>query len=87
MRYEDLIGIETPIKYKFQNKMIPELVEIIRDYLFKNLNKLDLYLSENITVDNLLRYLVTIDELKNNYDLSIGDILKEIIKFVEDSND
>ena len=87
MRYEDLIGIETPIKYKFQNKMIPELAEIIRDYLFKNPNKLDLYLSENITVDNLLRYLVTIDELKNNYDLSIGDILKEIIKFVEGSND
>ena len=83
MRYEDLIGIETPI----ENKMIPELVEIIRDYLFKNPNKLDLYLSENITVDNLLRYLVTIDELKNNYDLSIGDILKEIIKYVEGSND
>ena len=87
MRYEDLIGIETPIKYKFQNKMIPELAEIIRDYLFKNPNKLELYLSENITMDNLLRYLVTIDELKNNYDLSIGDILKEIIKFVEGSND
>ena len=87
MRYEDLIGIETPIKYKFQNKMIPELAEIIRDYLFKNPNKLDLYLSENVTIENLLRYLVTIDELKNNYDLSIGDILKEIIKFVEGSND
>ena len=87
MKYEDLIGIETPIKYKFQNKMIPELAEIIRDYLFKNPNKLELYLSENITVDNLLRYLVTIDELKNNYDLSTGDILKEIIKFVEGSND
>lgn len=87
MRYEDLIGVETPIKYKFQNKMIPELVEIIRDYLFLNPNKLDLYLSENITLDNLLRYLVTIDELKNNYDLSTGDILKEIIKFVEGYND
>ena len=87
MRYEDLIGIETPIKYKFQNKMIPELVEIIRDYLFINPNKLNLYLSENVTIENLLRYLVTIDELKNNYDLSIGDILKEIIKFVEGFND
>ena len=87
MRYEDLIGIETPIKYKFQNKMIPELVEIIRDYLFINPNKLDLYLSENVTIENLLRYLATIEELKNNYDLSIGDILKEIIKFVEGSND
>lgn len=87
MRYEDLIGIETPIKYKFQNKMIPELVEIIRDYLFINPNKLNLYLSENVTIENLLRYLVTIDELKNNYDLSIGDILKEIIKFVESSDD
>ena len=64
MRYEDLIGIETPIKYKFQNKMIPELVEIIRDYLFINPNKLNLYLSENVTIENLLRYLVTIEELK-----------------------
>ena len=87
MKYEDLIGIETPIKYKFQNKMIPELVEIIRDYLFINPNKLNLYLSENVTIENLLRYLVTIDELKKNYDLSTGDILKEIIKFVEGSND
>jgi hypothetical protein len=87
MKYEDLIGIETPIKYKFQNKMLPELVEIIRDYLFKNPHKLAIYLSEDITVGNLLRYLVTIDELKNNYDLSTGDILKEIIKFVEGSND
>ena len=35
MQYEDLIGIETPIKYKFQNKILPELVDIIRNYLFK----------------------------------------------------
>lgn len=87
MKYEDLIGIETPIKYKFQNKMIPELVEIIRDYLFENPNKFDLYLSENVTVENLLRYLITVDTLKNNYDLSTGDILKEIIKYVEGYND
>lgn len=87
MKYEDLIGIETPVKYKFQNKMIPELVEIIRDYLFENPSKFNLYLSENVTVENLLRYLVTVDTLKNNYDLSTGDILKEIVKFVEGSND
>ena len=87
MKYEDLIGIETPIKYKFQNKMIPELVEIIKDYLFENPSKFNLYLSENVTVENLLRYLVTVDTLKNNYDLSTGDILKEIIKYVEGSND
>ena len=87
MKYEDLIGIETPVKYKFQNKMIPELVEIIRDYLFENPSKFSLYLSENVTVENLLRYLVTVDALKNNYDLSTGDILKEIVKFVEGSND
>lgn len=87
MKYEDLIGIETPVKYKFQNKMIPELVEIIRDYLFENPSKFNLYLSENVTVENLLRYLVTVDTLKNNYDLSTGDILKEIIKYVEGSND
>ena len=87
MKYEDLIGIETPVKYKFQNKMIPELVEIIRDYLFENPSKFNLYLSEKVTVENLLRYLVTVDTLKNNYDLSTGDILKEIIKYVEGSND
>lgn len=87
MKYEDLIGIETPVKYKFQNKMIPELVEIIRDYLFENPSKFNLYLSENVKVENLLRYLITVDTLKNNYDLSTGDILKEIIKYVEGSND
>ena len=87
MKYEDLIGIETPVKYKFQNKMIPELVEIIRDYLFENPSKFNLYLSENVTVENVLRYLITVDTLKNNYDLSTGDILKEIIKYVEGSND
>lgn len=87
MKYEDLIGVETPIKYKFQNKMIPELVEIIRDYLFENPNKFSLYLSENVTVENLLRYLITVETLKNNFDLSTGDILKEIIKYVEGSND
>ena len=87
MKYEDLIGVETPIKYKFQNKMIPELVEIIRDYLFENPNKFSLYLSENVTVENLLRYLITVDTLKNNFDLSTGDILKEIIKYVEGFND
>ena len=87
MKYEDLIGIETPIKYKFQNKMIPELVEIIRDYLFENPNKFNLYLSENVAVENLLRYLITADTLKNNYDLSTGDILREIIKYVEGYND
>ena len=87
MRYEDLIGIETPIKYKFQNKMIPELVEIIKDYLFENPSKFNLYLSENVTVENVLRYLITVDTLKNNYDLSTGDILKEIIKYFEGSND
>ena len=87
MKYEDLIGIETPVKYKFQNEMIPELVEIIRDYLFENPSKFNLYLSENVTVENLLRYLISVDTLKNNYDLSTGDILKEIIKYVEGSND
>ena len=87
MKYEDLIGVETPIKYKFQNKMIPELVEIIRDYLFENPSKFNLYLSENVTVENILRYLITVDTLKSNYDLSTGDILKEIIKYVEGSND
>ena len=87
MKYEDLIGIETPVKYKFQNKMIPELVEIIRDYLFENPSKFSLYLSENVTAENLLRYLVTVDTLKNNYDLSTGDILREIIKYVEGYND
>ena len=87
MKYEDLIGIETPVKYKFQNKMIPELVEIIRDYLFENPIKFNLYLSENVTVENVLRYLITVDTLKNNFDLSTGDILKEINKYVEGSND
>lgn len=36
MRYEDYIGIETPVKYIFQNNKIPEIVPIIRNYLFEH---------------------------------------------------
>lgn len=57
MNYKDYIGIETPIQYKYQNKMIPEIVEVIKDYLFLHLNKLPLYLDITITVEDLLKHI------------------------------
>lgn len=83
MNYEGLIGIETPIKYKFQNKILPELVDIIRDYLFANPNKLMLYLDSKVTPEGILRYLSSIKELKEKVDISIDEILIKIIEYVE----
>ena len=83
MQYEDLIGIETPIKYKFQNKILPELVDIIRNYLFKNPSKLNLYLDERITAEGIIRYLCSIKELRENESLTIDIVLAKIVEYVE----
>lgn len=83
MQYEDLIGIETPIKYKFQNKILSELVDIIRNYLFKNPSKLNLYLDERITAEGIIRYLCSIKELRENESLTIDIVLAKIVEYVE----
>ena len=83
MKYEDYIGIETPIKFKYQNLLIPELVPIIRDYLFHYPNKINLYMDKRINVDNLIRFISKSENLKNNYNIEPVDILNVVKEYIE----
>lgn len=79
MNYEEYIGIETPIQYKYQYKMIPEIVDVIRDYLFIHPNKLPLYLDKSVTVEDLLKHISSSQCLIN----VPKDLLESIQIFVE----
>jgi hypothetical protein len=83
MKYEDYIGIETPIKYKYQNLLIPELVPIIRDYLFQYPEKVKIYMDKRINVDNLIRFISKSEKLKNNYNIEPVDILNVVKEYIE----
>ncbi len=80
MNYEEYIGIETPILYKYQNKMIPEIVDVIKDYLFLHPNKLPLYLDKSITVEDLLKHISSSQKRLISEPI---DLLESIRIFVE----
>ena len=83
MKYEDYIGIETPIYQKFQNKMIPEIVVVIKEYLFNHPEKLSLYLDESIKIEDILKYISSYPRLLENQEIEPKDMLEVIQEFVE----
>ncbi len=58
MKTEDLIFIETSIKYKYKNYILPEIVDIIKNHIFQNKDLHQLYLNKNIIVEKLIKYIV-----------------------------
>ena len=86
MKYEDYIGIETPVKYRFQNILIPEIVPVIRDYLFVNQDKFDLFFKNKIDVDDLIKHIASNKELQNNPNIEPKDLMEVILEYVEELN-
>lgn len=86
MRYEDYIGIETPITYKFNNNLLPGLPNIIRDYLFQNPEKTCLYLDKSLTVDDVIKAVALNKDLQSKAIIEPSDILNVIIEYVEGRN-
>lgn len=83
MRYEDYIGIETPITYKYNNNLIPELPNIIKDFLFQNPGKAMLYLDKSILVDDVIKVVALNKDLQSKANIEPLDIMKVIIEYVE----
>ena len=83
MNYEDYIGIETPVKYRFQNNKIPEIVPAIRDYLFANPDKCELFFKKKIDVEALIRHIALNKELQNNPNIEPKNLMKPILEYVE----
>ncbi len=83
MKYEDYIGIETPIFQKYQNKLIPEIAVVIKEYLFVHPEKLSLYLDESIKIKAVLKYISSCSKLLENQEIEPKDMLGVIQEFVE----
>ena len=83
MNYEDYIGIETPVKYRFQKNKIPEIVPAIRDYLFANPDKCELFFKKKIDVEALIRHIALNKELQNNPNIEPKNLMKPILEYVE----
>ena len=66
--------------------LIPELVPIIKDYLFQYPDKLNLYLDKRINVDNLIKYISKNEKLRTKCNVEPVDILEIIKEYIENVN-
>ena len=80
-KYTLNIGIENHVERIYDNVIIPEIKNIIRDYLFNNPDKLNIYIRNNINVIDLIRTISR--NLSNEKDITPKMVLNEIIKYVE----
>ena len=76
------IGIENHVEAKYDNRIIPEIKNIIRDYLFNNPDKFNIYINDKINVIDLIRTISR--NLSDKLCITNSMILDEIIKYVED---
>lgn len=83
MKYEELIGIETPLSFKYANHIMPEIVSLLKSYLFKNPDMVKYYLNNEIDVDELIKYIVNHQSLKDVINILDSDILAVINEYVE----
>ena len=81
-KYTLNIRIENHVERIYDNVIISEIKNIIRDYLFNNPNKFNIYINENINKDKLLRTISR--NLSDKNCITNSMILDEIIKYVED---
>ena len=71
------LDIVNRIHYKYDNKIIKDLPELIIDFLHKNPNYLPLFESKYITLDDILYFL------KNKHYKNRKELLEYILIYVE----
>ena len=63
MTTDDYVEIQNLVEYKFKNHIYPDLVNIIKDYLYVNPDKFDIYKKTKVTPTLLLENLSLKEEL------------------------
>lgn len=81
MNTDLLVDIQNTVEYKFKNHIYPEIVNIIKDYLFVNPDKLNIYKNTKGTPYLLLKNLSKKDELINGEGNITVDV---IVKYIKD---
>lgn len=80
MNTDLLVDIQNTVEYKFKNHIYPEIVNIIKDYLFVNPGKLEIYKNTKVTPYLLLKNLSKKDELINGEGNITVDVIMNYIK-------
>jgi len=85
MNTDLLLEIQNAIEYKFNNHIYPELVNIIKDYIFINPDKLNIYKNTKVTPLLLLKNLAKKEELiKGEGNISVNEIINYIKDIIEE---
>ncbi len=79
MNTEDYIFIEVTIKTKYSNNILLDIPDLIKNYLFKNPNKHELYLNDKVNINDLIKYLANQKYLL----YSNTELLHNIVSYVE----
>ncbi len=87
MNTDLLLEIQNAIEYKFNNHIYPELVNIIKDYIFINPDKLNIYKNTKVTPLLLLKNLAKKEELiKGEGNISVNEITNYIKDIIEEGH-
>ncbi|MBP5444726.1 MAG: hypothetical protein J6Y28_01010 [Acholeplasmatales bacterium] len=87
MNTDLLLEIQNAIEYKFNNHIYPELVNIIKDYIFINPDKLNIYKNTKVTPLLLLKNLAKKEELiKGEGNISVNEIINYIKDIIEEGH-
>lgn len=77
MSIDDNLFIFNTINHKYSNYIVPKLPNLICTYLLQYPEKHDLYLSSNVDVEELLKYII---ETRKHEKIKLSEI---IINYVE----
>ena len=85
MTTDDYVEIQNLIEYKFQNHIYPNLVNILKDYLYANPNKVEIYRKTKVTPILLLQNLSLKEDLiSGNINVTHELIIKYIKEIIEE---
>ena len=87
MNTDLLVDIQNTVEYKFKNHIYPEITNIIKDYLFVNPDKLNIYKNTKVTPLLLLKNLAKKEELiKGEGNISVNEIINYIKDIIEEGH-
>ncbi len=85
MTTDNYIEIQNIVEHKFQNHIYPDLVNIIKDYLYLNPDKIEIYKKTRVTAIQLLENLSLKEDLINgNENVTNKSLIKYIKEIIEE---
>ena len=85
MTTDNYIAIQNLVEHKFQNHIYPVLVNIIKDYLYLNPDKIEIYKKTRVTPIQLLENLSLKEDLiSGNENVTNKSLIKYIKEIIEE---